>query len=299
MMNNKTLKIILIIFLSILVIGMSTFFVNILTNKNFRFRNIFFGKYKVSNELIFNEEYETIFDSIKIDSQASDIEIKEGVESKVKVVIYGDKDDTKVDITDNKLNIKSNGKKCVGFCFNMTIDKIEIYLPSSYSGNINIINNYGDVNIGEFDNLVLDAKLDAGDIKVSSLKSGKIKNSYGDIKVFGYSKELEIDQDCGDIEISEVDRIKLENNYGDINIGKVNEYLQIKEDCGDVEISSLNLKENSSIHNSYGDIKIGSTNEIYISAKTSLGDTKINNNYQKSDITLTIDNSCGDIKVNN
>ena len=65
------------------------------------------------------------------------------------------------------------------------------------------------------------------------------------------------------------------------------------------KIDSLNLKENSSIHNSYGDIKIGSTNEIYINAKTSLGDTKINNNYQKSDVTLTIDNSCGDIRVNN
>ena len=297
-MNNKTPKIILIVFLSLLVIGLSIFFVNILTNKNFRFGHFSFG-HKVSNELVFNQEYETIFDTIKIDSKSSDIEIKEGNESKVKVVIYGDKDETNVEIVNNKLNIKSNEKKCIGFCFNMTIAKIEVYLPSSYSGNINIENNYGDVNIGNFDNLILDAKLDAGDIKVDSLKSGKIKNSYGDIKILGYSKELEIDQDCGDVEVSEVDRIKLENNYGDINIGKVNEYLQIKEDCGDVKIDSLNLKENSSIHNSYGDIKIGSTNEIYINAKTSLGDTKINNNYQKSDVTLTIDNSCGDIRINN
>lgn len=297
-MNNKTLKIILIIFLSILVIGLSVFFVNILTNKNFRFGHFSFG-HKVSNELVFNQEYEAIFDIIKIDSKSSDIEIKEGNESKVKVVIYGDKDETNVEIVNNKLNIKSNEKKCIGFCFNMTIAKIEVYLPSSYSGNINIENNYGDVNIGNFDNLILDAKLDAGDIKVDSLKSGKIKNSYGDIKILGYSKELEIDQDCGDVEVSEVDKIKLENNYGDIDIGKVNEYLQIKEDCGDVKIDSLNLKENSSIHNSYGDIKIGSTNEIYINAKTSLGDTKINNNYQKSYVTLTIDNSCGDIRVNN
>ena len=297
-MNNKTLKIILIIFLSLLVIGLSVFFVNILTNKDFRFGHFSFG-HKVSNELVFNQEYETIFDTIKIDSKSSDIEIKEGNESKVKVVIYGDKDETNVEVVNNKLNIKSNEKKCIGFCFNMAIAKIEVYLPNGYSGNINIENNYGDVNIGNFDNLILDATLDAGDIKVDSLKSGKIKNSYGDIKILGYSKELEIDQDCGDVEVSEVDKIKLENNYGDIDIGKVNEYLQIKEDCGDVKIDSLNLKENSSIHNSYGDIKIGSTNEIYINAKTSLGDTKINNNYQKSYVTLTIDNSCGDIRVNN
>lgn len=297
-MNNKTPKIILIIFLSILVIGLSIFFVNILTNKNFKFGHFSFG-HKVSNELVFNQEYETIFDIIKIDSKSSDIEIKEGNESKVKVVIYGDKGETNVDVLDNKLNIKSNEKKCIGFCFNMTIAKIEVYLPSSYSGNINIENNYGDIIIGNFDNLILDAKLDAGDIKVDSLKSGKIKNSYGDIKILGYSKELDINQDCGDVEVSEVDKINVENNYGDINIEKVNEYLQVKEDCGDVKIDSLNLTKNSSIHNSYGDIKIGSTNEIYINAKTSLGDTKINNNYQKSDVTLTIDNSCGDIRVNN
>ena len=211
-MNNKTLKIILIIFLSLLVIGLSVFFVNILTNKDFRFGHFSFG-HKVSNELVFNQEYETIFDTIKIDSKSSDIEIKEGNESKVKVVIYGDKDETNVEVVNNKLNIKSNEKKCIGFCFNMTIAKIEVYLPNGYSGNINIENNYGDVNIGNFDNLILDATLDAGDIKVDSLKSGKIKNSYGDIKILGYSKELEIDQDCGDVEVSEVDRIKLENNW--------------------------------------------------------------------------------------
>ena len=117
------------------------------SNKNFRFGHFSFG-HKVSNELVFNQEYEAIFDIIKIDSKSSDIEIKEGNESKVKVVIYGDKDETNVEIVNNKLNIKSNEKKCIGFCFNMTIAKIEVYLPSSYSGNINIENNYGDVNIG-------------------------------------------------------------------------------------------------------------------------------------------------------
>ena len=298
-MNNKSLKIILIIFLSILAIGLSIFFAIVLTNKKFKFGHFHFGGHKVSNELVFNEEYDTIFDTIKIDSKSSDIEIKDGKSSKIKVIIYGDKDETKVDTIDNKLSIKSNEKSCTGFCFNMTIAKIEVYLPSSYSGNINITNNYGDIDIDKFDNLVLDAKLDAGDIKAESIKTGKIKNSYGNIKIYGYSENLDIEEDCGDVEISKVDRIKVENNYGDINIDKVNEYLQIAEDCGNIKIDSLELKENSTIKNSYGDIKIGSTNEIYIDAKTSLGDTKINNNYKKSDITLTIDNSCGDIKVNN
>lgn len=297
-MENKTPKIILILFLSILVIGLSVFFVNVLMNKNFKLGHFKFQT-KISNELAFNQEYETIFENIKIDSKASDIEIKDGNDSKVKVVIYGNKDEAKVEVINNNLNIKSTEKGCIGFCINMTIAKIEVYLPSKYSGNIYIENNYGDVNIDKFDNLFFNATLDAGDITVDSLKSAKIKNSYGDIKISGYSKELDIDQDCGDVEVFEVDRIKVENNYGNINIKKVNKYLEIKEDCGDVEINTINIKENSSIQNNYGDIELGSTNEIYIDAKTKLGDTKINNNYQKSDITLSLENNCGDIEVNN
>ena len=41
------------------------------------------------------------------------------------------------------------------------------------------------------------------------------------------------------------------------------------------------------------------TNEIYIDAKTTLGRTKVNNCYQKSDVTLTIKNQCGDIEIDN
>ena len=39
--------------------------------------------------------------------------------------------------------------------------------------------------------------------------------------------------------------------------------------------------------------------KIYIDAKTSLGRTKVNNNYQKSYVTLTIKNQCGDIEMDN
>ena len=64
-MENKTPKIILILFLSILVIGLSVFFVNVLMNKNFKLGHFKFQT-KISNELAFNQEYETIFENIKI-----------------------------------------------------------------------------------------------------------------------------------------------------------------------------------------------------------------------------------------
>ena len=297
-MKNKTLTITLIVILSLLVILLTLFFINVLTNQSFRLFNFNISQ-KESTNLIFNKEYEEVFENIKIKSNYSNIELKSGIDEQIKVIIYGDEDNLQVNDSNQELDITSKGKTCVGFCFNQNISKIEIYLPSNYSGNIDIDSNYGDVKVATFNNMILNTSLDAGDINVNSLKSGKIKNKYGDITISSYSKDLDIEQNAGDVKVSEVDTIKVINNYGDIKIEKVNSYLNINEDCGDVIISSINLNESSSIHNSYGDIKIGSTNEIYINAKTSLGDVKINKNFPKSDITLNIDNSLGDIKVNN
>lgn len=46
-------------------------------------------------------------------------------------------------------------------------------------------------------------------------------------------------------------------------------------------------------------MKIGETNDIYIDAKTDLGEVKVNRNNRYSEITLEIENDCGDIKVEN
>lgn len=42
-----------------------------------------------------------------------------------------------------------------------------------------------------------------------------------------------------------------------------------------------------------------STNDIYIDAKTDLGDVDVNHNNRMSGITLKIKNNCGDIEVDN
>ena len=51
-MNNKTLKIILIVILSILVVGLSIFFISIMTNKKINIGNISFGSNNVNDELV-------------------------------------------------------------------------------------------------------------------------------------------------------------------------------------------------------------------------------------------------------
>ena len=295
-MKNKGLTIFLIVFLSVITLCITGIFVFILTNKSF---SLFNNKsYLLSSNLIIDKSFDEEFDEININSKASEIEIINSDSNNIRVVVYGNDDKVSLENYEKKLDITLNNKPCKGFCINNKIYKIEVYIPSNYDKKLNISNDYGDIKIGEFNNLSASIKELAGDIDIKSLDNADISNNYGDIKISKKAKKLDILEKSGDVEINEVNIVKVINNYGDIEINKVNSFLDIENNCGDIEINSITLEENSKIKNDLGDIEIGKTNEIFINAKTSLGDTKINKNY-KSDITLDINNSCGDIEINN
>lgn len=295
-MKNKGLIITLITFLSVIAIALIIFMIFLLNGK-IRF-SYFALSYKVSEELVLDEVYEEDFEKLVVTADTSDIEIKVSSDDKVRVVIYGEKEDIKVDTSNQELSIVSKGKKCIGFCWNMKLDKIEVYLPDSFEYFIEIKNNYGDIKIEKFLNANIKVEEDCGDVSILGGNQVTVNNDYGDIKVEEANTVI-VDESCGDVIIGTVSNATIENNYGDIEVAKVLNYLDIEQDCGDVKVDSVSLQQNSRISNSLGTIKIGSTNEIYIDAKTDLGDVKINHNYPKSDITLKLDNSCGDIKVNN
>ena len=299
-MKNKGLIITLIILLSLITIAVTVFFINILNNRNkfnFNFNSNFGFKINESKRLVIDNNYETNFTDIVVNSKAANVYVKQSDDNNIRVEAYSEKDDVEVTTTDSKLNIKSNTEKCKGFCLNQKISKINIYVPKDYSNNFKINNKYGDANINEFSNMNLDVVMDAGDVEIIGANKAIINNKYGDISVLGYVKDLEISDDCGDIEINKVDRIVATDNYGDIEIKEVNDYLDLKNDCGDIEIGRLNLKENSTIIDKFGDIEIGSINNVYVDAKTKLGDVKISRNNRNSSIVLKIDNKNGDIEV--
>lgn len=295
-MKNKTLIILSIVILSILSIGLTIFMI-FMIGGNFKFRNFTIFQ-TVSKNLAFEQVYEDDFNKISLDVDAGDVFIKESTDDKVKVLVYGDEDDITVDTKSGQLKVDVKGKKCHFFCFKRTISKVEIYLPSDYSHLIQIENDYGDTKIEKYLNADIDVVQKYGDISIDSAKKVEIENDYGDI-IIDKVESADIKCSAGDVEVGTVTDIKIENNYGDISIKKVENYLNISEDCGDVEIGEIVLGKDSSIKNSYGDIEIGFTNEIYIDASTSLGDTRVRENYPKADVVLTIKNSCGDIEVNN
>ncbi len=278
-MKNRGLIIFLIIMLSVLAIIITMGMIWLLNGKN-NFSWVNFKSSSVSDELVFDETYDHVFEDIKIISDAGDVYIKEGTADEVVVNIYGDTKRLNVNDQDH-LEINYIAKKCIGFCFNVEASKIEVYIPTDYNGQINIENKYGETHIEEFENAKIEIVNDYGDIRIDAVKEGKIINR------------------CGDIEIGTILNVEVENNLGDIEIGKVLSSLDIDADCGDIEIKQLNIETNSVIKNSMGDVEIGSTNDIRINAHTSLGEVDVRHNDYKSDIVLNIDNSCGDITVKN
>ena len=295
-MKNRKGLITLIIVLSVMMIALSIFFVDLLQN-GFKFKGFKMGL-QSSKVLVLDKTYEEKFNNIVIEATTSEIFVKKAETENIKAVIYGEKDYTKVQATFDTLKIKINEKNCIGFCFNQKLAKVEIYLPEDFSGNIEIRNDYGDITIEEFLKANIQIEEDSGDIKILGGNIIKVDNNYGDIEIERANRAT-INEDCGDVKIANINDITVKNNYGDIKIKAVNNYLYLENDCGDIKLDNINLKKDSYIKDDYGDIEIGKTNELFIEAKTDLGKVKIKNNYKKADITLKIENDCGDIKVNN
>lgn len=296
-MKDKNQMITLIIVLTILAVIVIVFMVGMLFgNMGFmKFRNMY--RMKTSNELVLNEEYNTSFEKIEIKSDASDIYIKESNDNTVKVIVYGDKDKINVNTTNDRLLIETKSQKCLFFCINLKMEKIEIYLPKDYKNTIDIKNKYGNIDIERFKDSNIKIKESCGDILISQANSINIDNDYGDIEIKEANK-IDVKASCGNVEIGTINDVKIKNKYGDISVKNINNYMNIEADCGDIEIENVNINKNSYIKNSLGNIEISHTNDIHIDAKTNLGETSVNDNY-KSDIILKIKNDCGDIEVNN
>lgn len=293
-MKNKALIISLIVILSIvsiLLIGSMVFLLS--GNRIFNFTS-----YKTYKEIVVNETYDIDFESIDVDTTASDIEIKKSSSNNFQVIVYGEKDKTKIETINNTLKIVIDERTCVGLCINVKISKIEIYVPTDYNKDITINNKFGDIKVTELLNANINIEEDCGDVTVQGANNLVVKNNYGDISI-NKANIVTIEEDCGDVKVGTVNEITVSNNLGDIKIKEVNGYLNLENSCGDIDVDYINLNRNSYIKDNLGDIELGSTNEIFIDAKTSLGNVRVNNNYNKSDITLKVENDCGDIKVNN
>ena len=297
-MNKKTKIIIIITLLSILIIGLISMMVFVISKGGFNFISLGISS-KVSTNLVYDEVYETNFSKININSDISDIEIKQSNDEKIEVLIYSNEKDNNVNVNDSEnLNVSLKEKGGFNlFKWNRLNSRIEIYIPINYDKNIEIISSYGDIRIDRFTNSNISIESDCGDIDIDEVDTVKVKNSYGDTFI-NKANKVDIASDCGDVEVGSVGYISLDNSYGDIEIRNINNYMNIIADCGDIEIDNVLLTKNSKIKSDFGDVSIENIKDVYIDAKVDLGDVSIKNNYRRSDITLNIESDLGDIEVN-
>lgn len=265
-MKNKGLIITLIILLSIIIFFLVMFLVMYLKGgKSFDFR---FNIGSKSTNIIYDKQFELEdIKDIDIKQDAGDIIIKESENDNIKVVLYGEKEgDAEVELINGNLKIDNTHHKrnFIFFNFGVTTNDIIIYVPSSYSNEIKIKNDYGKCVMTDLENATVNIDCDAGDVEL-----GKIKNAI------------------------------LKCDYGNIEIKEILNKCEIKADCGNIKIDTISIKENSNIKADLGNIDISNTNDIYIDADVDLGKTNINKNNRNANVTLKVNCDCGNVTINN
>lgn len=253
--------------------------------------------YKVSDEVVLEQSYNTVFSEININTKMTDIDIKQSADNTFKVITYGEKDYIKLNEKNNKLFIDINNKSLIFFNFYSCISKIELYLPNNYDKVIRINNEFGNIDIGEFNNLALDIKQKIGNLSISSLDFIKTESKNSDIKI-DKAVKARLSNKNGKINVKEVDDLVIDNENGNVTIENLNEYLKINLDSGNIKIDSIKLIKDSNINLRYGNVILNKIEDINVDAKTNRGKKEIKNNNKKADIKLEIYNKSGDIKVN-
>ncbi len=264
-MKNKKIIVALIILLSIIIFFLVMFLVMCLTGRiNYTNGILFFGT-KKSNNIIFDKTYSIEdINNINIRQDSGDVIFKETLEDNIKVVVYGENEsDVDVNLNQNNLSINNmNNKKFTFFSFGIMAKDIVVYVPSTYNKEIKIKNDYGNCEMLDLENAIVDIDCDCGNVKL-----GKIKNAI-------------VKCDLGNTEIKEI-------------LNKCD----IKADCGNVEIDTISIQENSTIKVDLGNIDINKTDDIYIESNVDLGKTNINQNNRNSEITLKINCDCGNVTI--
>ena len=253
--------------------------------------------YKVNNEMIQEQSYNTFFNEININTKMTDIEIKQSNDNTFKVITYGEKDYIKLDENNNKLFIDTNNKNLISLDFYSCISKIKLYVPSNYNEIIRINNEFGNIDIEEFNDLTLDVKQKVGNLFSKNTNFIRVESKNVNIEL-EKANIARISNKNGKINIKEVNDLVIDSVNGNVTIENLNEYLKINLDSGNIKIDSINLNKDSDINLRYGNVIINKIEDINIKAKTDRGKKEVKNNNKKSDIKLEIYNKSGNIKVN-
>ena len=266
---SRALKITFISLLMIVIIGVTSVFVLLMTGTiNFDFFN---------TKVIYNENIDESFDKIKVSTTSLDVKLVKSSDEKVNVkIIDKENDGVIVKVEDNTLLIQYDTKKRFFLCFCKR--EAIISLPEK-----------------EYDLIV---KSTSGDITSEvNLTSAMIITTSGDIRLNNVGDFKSV-VTSGDIKANDVHNANLLATSGDIRIDRIDESVEIGTTSGDIKINELTIKKDSHITATSGDVTINkSSSNIYYNTEVTSGNVKIDNNNRLAEFELKIETKSGDIRV--
>lgn len=275
---NKTKTIVLITLLSILciiLIGLMIAFISgVIPIWSFNIDNN-----KVSKHLAYEKVYDSKIQSIDIDIMLGNIEVLPSSDDNIHLSIYSDYELYEVSDTSSSLGVSFQEEEGFHFNFSKVGDKIEIYIPEDSDILFDISVDKGDVEVGNFLNSSFDITADIGDVDIEG------------------GSFIDVNSDMGNIFIGKVSKLNAELDLGDLKVETITEAVDISCDMGNVSINKVRLLKDSTITLSLGDLDINNFSDVYVDAKTDLGDVDVKDNNRNASYTLTIKNDMGDITI--
>lgn len=238
------------------------------------------GVFDLRLNLVYSNEYNiSSVNDINFNILYYDLSIKTGSNEKIIVKYYGnDKDNINVDSSVNKdLNISMENHKFShknGFLK----QKVEVILPKSYIGNINVESTDGDISIKNNYNINVN-----------------IESTDSDMYFYKINK-LSIKTDDSDIGIDKVRVLDIDAIDSDVEVYDIKEEASIMTVDGDIEIVKFNLTNNSTIETRDGDISIKKIKNASVDVSDTLGDKILAESY-KGTYQLKINTVKGDIFI--
>lgn len=229
---------------------------------------------KIKGAFLIDDQYEKVekkgeeeITSVDLSLVTNDVIIYKSTDETYAADYYVSEDDTiDFSINNNQLVMKGTKKhKFFNWGFkSSTVSKVNLYLPKSFEGTINI------------------------------------KNSTGDVKISDATfQEINIDSSTGDIILSKVNIINgltFSLSTGDVNLDMVNTPSIVgKTSTGGIEISNSNVLTKVDLKTSTGNISLNNVNSENIVCDASTGSIKINLIGKQEDYRINLETGTGKI----
>ncbi|WP_297631497.1 hypothetical protein [uncultured Clostridium sp.] len=229
-----------------------------------------------------NESIENI-DDINIDLAIGLVNIQEGNEDKVQVLVNGEKDKIVSNLKNKKLDIKSKGKSVISVKGknNIAVPEVQISIPKNFNKNINVKVGVGGVGLDCSNIKNLDINVGTGAILNNrAMNIEKLNTNMGigivDILI-NEASNVNIDQEIGGIFLTLKEMngdITVENKMGSVDIAYLNgkPYVKSEVKVGEKNMTRVEGNGKGSIHGkvNVGELNINKTSIEKIQARNSM-----------------------------